>query len=183
MERYYRKLVQIVRDDPILVGVVLSALIVFSFVVIVLFIAPPPEPFSEISILMKDPGTGELVAANYPSTAIQNQSVFVYTMVRNFENVPMIYEVKLKLVDPTVPLNNTNGADVPTLKSWIRSVSNGGIWLLNNESSPVEVKFNQTSPGTVRVLFELWKLDSFSSNFMFSQLSVYFHVNVTLSLS
>jgi hypothetical protein len=168
------------RSDPILLAVALSSVVVIAFVAFVILTAPPPEPFSEISILTMDETTGRLVAANYPSRVVQNESLAVFVRIQNFENLPTVYQVKLKICEPSLALNGTEGANSPTLGNWTRALPDRGEWILNNATSPLTVSFYQIPTGMTRVLFELWKLEPHSGEFAFSQLSVYFHVNVTL---
>jgi uncharacterized membrane protein len=126
------------------------------------------EPFSELGVL----GPTQKISG-YPTNLTVGQGFLLYGYVGNHEGTVNYYQVLVKLGNQGTLIGNSTSANAPELSSY-------GLVLASNQSSIFPMRLALDTAGlNQRVIFELWMLNSTSSQFDYTGLWNQIWVNVT----
>jgi uncharacterized membrane protein len=128
------------------------------------------EPFSQLAILGPNKEIG-----NFPTTLVAGHKFSLYGYVGNHEGTVNYYQVLVKLGNQSTQISNSTYARAAELTSY-------GQVLANGQSVVFPVGLSLVAPGdNQRIIFELWMLNTTSSQFFYSGLWAQIWVNVTVS--
>ena len=116
------------------------------------------EPFSELGVL----GPSQKIGG-YPANVTAGQQILLYGYLGNHEGVVSYYQFVVKLGNGSTVVSNSTAAVAPVIYSSDRV-------LANNQTMTFPLNLSLTTPGTnERVIFELWRFDTGSSQFFFNE--------------
>jgi uncharacterized membrane protein len=151
-----------------------STLALVLVTILAVFVAVQPlipsnaEQFSELGILGPTKTLG-----GYPTNLTAGQVFMLYGYVGNHEGVVSYYKVFVKLGNQNTVVSNSTYANVPIL-------STHSLVLDNNQSSTFPIGLSVGQTGTnLKLIFELWRLDTTTSQFGYTGLGNYLLINVT----
>jgi len=151
-----------------------SAIALVLVTLLLLFIALQPilpannEKFSELGIL----GPNQTIS-NYPTTVVKGQTISLYGYVGNHEGQVEFYKVVVKLGNNATVVSNSTAANAPEMASYSHILENNQSWTF-----PVSLMVE--TPGTnLRIIFELWALNSTTSDYSYLGLWNQMWLNVT----
>lgn len=126
------------------------------------------EPFSELGILGPNGKLGD-----YPRELTTSQEFNLYLYVGNHEGSSQYYQIKAKIGDQTQNVSDTAPLNAPTTMIWET--------ILENESnSTIPIKMSVDQPGlNKRLVFELWRYDTTTHDFLYHQRWTQLWLNVT----
>lgn len=126
------------------------------------------EHFSEIGVLGPDQKIG-----GYPSTVAVGQPFTLYGYVGNHEGGATYYQFLAKVGNVSTTVSNSTAAVAPVILTRY-------LVLDDNQSTTFPMTLSLQSAGTdERVIFELWSLNSSTSQFTYTGLWAQLWLNVT----
>ena len=146
------------------IKVLFLIVILILFIFIIFYSIYRVEPYSGIALLGE-----EAKLSGYPVNVTLGQRIKLYVLVENHMDEPMLYLLKGKLDNGSLPINPS-----PVKPSWEHYL------LLNKNSSrivPLSLSINET--GRFRLIVELWTLSDENNNFTYD--SKWVHVWITVN--
>jgi len=126
------------------------------------------EQFSELGVL----GPGQKIGG-YPTSVAVGQTFNLYVYVGNHEGESAYYQVLVKEGNQATVVSNSTSADLPP-------VLTEPLILGDNASSTFPVTLSMGTAGlNQRLIFELWMLNTTTSNFGYTGLYNQIWMNVT----